>query len=276
MNNLVSVEWLLKNIEDNNTVLLDASLKSTAEGTQSQFGSLTIPGARYFDLKNKFSDPSGQFPNTIPTPDQFQLACRELGINHHSRIIVFDNMGIYSAPRVWWLFKAMGHENVAVLDGGLPEWINHGQKVAPFPTEATYSMGNFTAHFQSQWVVTYQQVLDNISTEDFCIVDARSADRFMGHAPEPRKNLMSGHIPGSVNMPYLMVLDKGRFKDQAALDLLFQPIHIQNKKLVFSCGSGLTACIILLANAISSQPASMKVYDGSWTEWAERQHLTSL
>ncbi len=271
MNKIVSVEWLHLNLNHTNLIVLDASLKTTANGSVSKFSLKTIPGARFFDLKNTFSDSSSPFPNTIPNVTHFEIECQKLGICQNSKIVVFDSTGIYSSPRVWWLFTLMGYQDISVLDGGLPEWINRG-----FSTETRayklYKLGNFKATFQTKHIKSYQDVLDNLHTKTFIIMDARSEGRFKGRTEEPRKHLKSGHIPNSINIPYNEVLTNGKFKTESELKTLFTKKNVQKKTLVFSCGSGLTACIVMLANALVFNKNKI-IYDGSWTEWAELQNL---
>lgn len=264
MNELVSVEWLHQNLNHPGLIVLDANL-----ATEST--SQTLPNARYFDLKGKFSDKKSPLPNTLPSEEQFEWEAQKLGINQSSEIVVFDNRGIYSSTRVWWLFKTMGHEKVSVLNGGFPEWLNKG-----FPTEnreiKTYESGNFKANFQKELIKSYEEVVENIQQETFTIIDARSEGRFQGTEPEPRKHLKSGHIPNSVNIPFASVLEDGKFKSEVELQELFESKEIDNKELVFSCGSGLTACIVMFASELV-KPKGKFLFDGSWTEWAERQGL---
>ncbi len=273
INPLVSPKWLNDNISSKNLLLLDASLPATADGRSSELGSQTIPGARFFDLKGKFSDKNAPFPNTIPAEEEFERECQKLGINNDSNLVIFDNMGIYSSPRVWWMFRAMGHAEVFVLDGGLPAWVQHG-----FPTSSSHARnhapGKFKASFQRDYVKYYQDVVQNRESPKFTIVDARSAGRFDGTEKEPRKHLKSGHIPNSVNIPFKQVLALGKFKTRAELQELFEDISTDQESLVFSCGSGLTACIVLLAGVVAGK-SHKAVYDGSWTEWAELQNLRS-
>jgi thiosulfate/3-mercaptopyruvate sulfurtransferase len=271
MTDLVSVKWLHQNLDDENLVLLDASLKSTAEGKNSSHKNLSIPTARYFDLKNKFSDQNSPFPNTIPSEQRFEAECRKLGINQASKIVVFDNMGVYSSPRVWWMFKVMGHENISVLNGGLPEWINHGCLTEDRKVKE-YVRGDFKAQFQKEFVKSYEDILSNLNSELFQVVDARSEGRFNGTANEPRKHLKSGHIRNSINIPYAQLLENGKYKSELELREIFDLKRGNEKEMVFSCGSGLTACIVLLASRIAGYE-SKYVYDGSWTEWAELQKL---
>lgn len=271
MKDIVTVDWLKGHLKDEGLILLDASMAATADGKTSEYDSMTIPGARIFDLKGAFSDKLSPFPNTMPGEEQFQKGARELGINEDSKIVVFDNMGVYSSPRVWWMFKTMGHEDVSVLDGGLPEWVKKGNSMES-KKEGKYEEGNFTARMNPSNWISYEQVCENVDQNSFTIVDARSKGRFEGTAKEPRKHLKSGHIPHSVNVPFEMVLDDGKFRSESELKDVFKNTNEDNKELVFSCGSGLTACIILLANRIAGGE-SEKVYDGSWTEWAELQGL---
>ncbi len=269
MKALVSVDQLRQNLNDKDLVLLDASPESTAFGKTSSLQSKTIPQARPFDLKGVFSDLTSQFPNMLPSPQQFEQACQKLGINKTSKIVVFDNLGIYSSPRVWWMFKVMGHNKVSVLNGGLTEWIEHD-----FPVEdegiKEYNRGDFKADLQKRFVISYEKVLQNIDSKSFTIVDARSQGRFKGTEKEPREHLQSGHIPGSINIPYQDVLQNGKYKSEAELKAIFSNKAVDSEKLVFSCGSGLTACIVMLASEVAYQ-SSPYLYDGSWTEWAERQ-----
>ena len=271
MTDLVSVKWLHQNLDDENLVLLDASLKSTVEGKNSIHKNLSIPTARYFDLKNKFSDQNSPFPNTIPSEQQFEAECRKLGINQASKIVVFDNMGIYSSPRVWWMFKVMGHENISVLNGGLSEWINHGYLTEDRKVKE-YVRGDFKAQFQKEFVKSYEDILSNLNSELFQVVDARSEGRFNGTANEPRKHLKSGHIRNSISIPYAQLLENGKYKSELELREIFDLKRGNEKEMVFSCGSGLTACIVLLASRIAGYE-SKYIYDGSWTEWAELQKL---
>lgn len=260
-NPLVSVAWLREHLSDPELIILDAILETPTEEIQ-------IKGAKTFDIKNKFSDTTNSLPNTIPNPTAFTAACRKLGINNNSKIVVYDTKGIYSSPRAWWLFKVMGHEKVWVLDGGLPEWLKEG-----FPTEKTQRknglQGNFTANFQPQLFKTKEQVLDNIESKEALLVDARSTDRFHAETEEPRAGLRSGHIPGSINMPYTELLKDGKFLPKEELKKI---LGSQDKPLLFTCGSGVTACIDLIAyELISNKPKS--IYDGSWTEWGQEKSL---
>ena len=269
-NPLVSVEWLHATIENEHIVILDASLKKV--GDTSKENSVSIPSTRFFDIKNKFSNTNSDFPNTIPSAKQFEKECQKLGINNNSKVIIYDTIGIYSSPRAWWLFKTMGHNEVYVLNGGLPAWIRKGYKtVTKQPKE--FKLGNFKASYNASNVKSYKQILNNISEEQFLLVDARSEGRFNGTTEEPRKSLQSGHIPNSINISYQTVLIDGMYKSNSALRTLFSKKNIDSKKVVFSCGSGITACIVMLAYVLIFEN-ELCLYDGSWTEWATLQKLT--
>lgn len=274
MRTIVSSEWLHQNLANPNLIILDASLKSSATGQEFEKFENTIPKSRQFDLKNVFLDKGSLYPNTIAKPEIFELECRKLGICNDSEIVVFDHNGIYSSPRVWWLFKVMGHHKVSVLDGGLPSWITNG-----FQTEKehlkSFDIGDFTVQFDQTLVVDFEQVYENTVKKKFTIVDARSKSRFNGTGKEPRQHLKSGRIENSVNIPYQEVLRKGKFKSQSQLRNVFKEKCHNEKELVFSCGSGMTACIVMLAFQIGYGD-SLKLYDGSWTEWAEINKLTNV
>lgn len=263
MEPIVSSEWLHDNLNNPELIILDASQHNTI----TNYDDLKISKARFFDLQTDFREQDSTFPNTLPTPKQFEKGCQKLGITNNSLIVVYDNKGIYTSPRVWWLFKIMGHKNVSVLNGGLPNWIEH-----KFPTEEnttdTYNKGNFKANFKPEMVKDFKYILNNTTNQSSLLIDARSYGRFQGIAPEPRADLRNGHIPNSINLPYTEVLSNGVFKSKSELIAIFKNLKIESKPLTFSCGSGITACIILLAcELISSNQKS--VYDGSWTEWAQ-------
>lgn len=267
---IVSAAWLHTHLEDENLIILDTSLAQTATGQTAIGSPETIKNSRYFDLKNVFSDPDSSFPNTLPAAELFDVEAQKLGINTDSILVVFDAMGVYSSPRVWWLFQIMGHQNIAVLDGGLPEWKAQGFKVVEHRSNS-FKHGDFKANYNPELLATYNDVLANTLDKTFTLVDARSAGRFDGTASEPRKHLKSGNIPNSINIPYEEMLTDGKFKSREALREVFQKIT-EEDELVFSCGSGLTACIVMLASVLAGK-SSKRVYDGSWTEWAELQDL---
>lgn len=269
---IVSAEWLYANFVDKKLVILDASLKANISGDVSEFENLQIKNARYFDIDNVFSDLSYNLPHMLAKPEQFEKEAKNLGINKDSVIVVYDNIGAYSSPRVYWMFKAMGHEDIFVLDGGLPNWVKSG-----YPTEKKceqkFSIGDFSASYKSELVRNITDMFTNTKNNQELIIDARSKGRFNGIDPEPREWIQSGHIDGSKNLPFDEVFSEEKFKSKDELISLFKNLEINDKTLVFSCGSGLTACILLVAFDICGFKNKTAVYDGSWTEWAQSDYF---
>lgn len=258
---VVSVEWLHNNLNATNLIVLDGTINKPFEASQMQ-----IPNARFFDLKNKFSDVSNPFPSAFPSAEQFQKEARHLGINTNSAIVVYDDKGIYSSARVWWLFKAFGYTNIAVLNGGFPEWLK-----SVFPTEPIKNYmgkaGDFIVNLQPKYMLFFDDVVNASKNKTHHIIDARSAARFNGLEPEPRAGLRSGTIPNSKNIPFKTLLnDDGLLKPKAQLKPIFSEFINQDDAVIFSCGSGITACILALGAEISGYK-NIAVYDGSWTEW---------
>ena len=267
MNPLVSVSWLSQNLNAPNLVVLDVSLESNIANIKVEFPGIQIKGARYFDLKRNFSDLESRLPNTLPNPKYFSLACRNLGINNNSTIVVYDNIGVYASPRVWWMFKSMGHKNIAVLDGGLPSWKNKN-----YPTESIQNRvqpeGDFKVKFNPNLLKKAFQIKENLTSKEAILVDARSNRRFCGLIPETRENLKSGHIPNAINLPFLEVLKDGKFLSTNEISAIFKKLKIDKRPKIFTCGSGLTACILILASTLISEDNHF-LYDGSWSEWGQ-------
>ncbi|MFV0540295.1 MAG: sulfurtransferase [Aestuariibaculum sp.] len=258
---VVSINWLNEHLCTDKLVVLDGTINKSFNTEQQQ-----IPGARFFDIKNAFSNISGQFPNTFPSIEQFELAARNLGINSDSAIVVYDDKGIYSSARVWWLFKAFGYNNVAVLNGGFPKWTE-----VNLPTEnmSLYKgeQGDFTAKIQSRYMKFFNDIKLVSINKTHIIIDARSRNRFNGRQPEPREGLRSGNIPHSVNMPFTDLLVDGKvLKPTKILKQMFSTLVKQDDAIIFSCGSGITACVLALGAELVGYK-NIAVYDGSWTEW---------
>lgn len=269
---IVSTDWLSQHINHPNIVILDATIpKVTAKKSPQKSEALQIKNARFFDLKNKFRDLNNELPNTIPSPEAFTQAAQNLGINKNSIIVVYDKMGIYSSPRVWWLFRLMGHQQVAVLDGGFPAW-----QAADLETETPRpydgKSGDFEANFQADLVCYTDDIIQSMNTENQVVLDARSYGRFTATAPEPRAGLRGGHIPNSESLPFSKIVSDGKLLPKEKLVELFQVSKNQHKKVMFSCGSGITACVLALGAEMAGLE-NTKVYDGSWTEWALREDL---
>lgn len=272
-NPIVSVDWLNDHLNDENLIVLDCTIpKATAQyNSDIKQKKVQITWAVFFDIKNTFSDKTAKFPNTVLTPKEFEKKAQELGIKSDSAIVCYDDLGMYSSPRVWWNFKLMGFDNIAVLDGGLPKWKEYDLPTE-FPQKAQLSKGNFKVNYQPDKLKYTKDVLIAIENEDILIADARSKGRFYGTAPEPRKEVKSGRIPNSVSLPYSSIIDDDLFKSEEELKLVFNKINPKNKTLIFSCGSGITASVLALAAEVSGNK-NYAVYDGSWTEWGSTESL---
>ncbi len=267
---LVTVDWLYKHLNDTNLIVLDCTIPKVTDVAITDKEKNRVKGALFFDLKTTFSDQNASLPNTVLSAEVFETKARELGINNNSTIICYDDLGIYSAPRVWWMFQLMGFQNIAVLDGGLPEW-----KANNYPTVTNYSKetgkGNFTADFKPHKLKNKAAVYNAMANDTSVIIDARSKGRFLGTAPEPRPELSSGHIPNSVNIPFNNILNNRKMKSYAELSKIFSKFVGVND-FVFTCGSGITASILALGAAVLGFE-NTAVYDGSWTEWASDGNL---
>jgi thiosulfate/3-mercaptopyruvate sulfurtransferase len=264
---LVSPEWLKENLQNPKLVVLEAILtnpmdKSHAPGSP---GDPAIPGALAVDIEEMLADRSTPLPHMLLPPEAFEQVARGFGISRESVIVVYDRQGIFSSPRLRWNFLAMGHDQVAVLDGGLPAWIGQGGPTEPLQ-KTTNRNGDFEVRPRRSLVLDAEGMARALEDPTSVVLDARSEGRFYGELPEPREGLRSGHMPNALNLPFNLVLDQSRFRDAKALRDLFSARFRGTPRLVFSCGSGVTACIIALAAELAGFP-TLAVYDGSWSEW---------
>lgn len=262
---IVESDWLYDHIDHPNLILLDATIKKVTSSKSSQISSGYIPKSIFFDLKNIFSDQESLLPNTVLSFSKFEDEAQNLGINNDSCIVVYDNLGIYSSPRVFWLFRLMGFLNVAVLNGGVKAWM---ENKFPLVTERKLlkNKGNFKVNYIQDYFSSMSDVRNAISQTDISIIDARAEDRFLGLVDEPREGLSSGHIPNSSNIHFEKVLKDNKLASKATLKNIFNEKGIPQKKAIFTCGSGITASILALA-AEYIDINNYSVYDGSWTEW---------
>jgi thiosulfate/3-mercaptopyruvate sulfurtransferase len=264
---LVSAKWLYQHLNDKNLVILDASMKKSIITNQpTNLNEPTIPHSLYFDFEDVFVDKKSTLPHMMPSPVDFENEVQKLGINSDSLIIVYDRVGTYSSPRAWWMFRSMGHQNVFVLDGGLPAWLAENYSTEPISLNKLQN-GNFKAQQKNSFFCDVLQVENNLKNPMSIIVDARSERRFKGLDPEPRSGLRRGHIPKSINIPFGEIQLNGKMKNADEIKFVFnQKMPSNSKKIIFSCGSGVTACILALGATIA-KIEDISVYDGSWSEW---------
>ncbi|MBT5265788.1 MAG: 3-mercaptopyruvate sulfurtransferase [Rhodospirillaceae bacterium] len=268
---LVSTEWLNDHLEDDGVVLVDGSfhLPTANRDANAEFLEKHIPGARRFDIDD-ICDPTSDLPHMIPTAEMFAEKVGALGISNASKVVVYDVYGMQSAARTWWMFRLFGHDNVAILNGGMPKWLADGHSLVGGAAQA--SPATFKATLNPALVRSIddvRRVLDDASEQ---VVDVRSAGRFTAAEPEPRAGMRSGHMPGALNLPFNELLEKADKTllpaeaiqariDSAGIDL--------DKPVTASCGSGVTACVLALGAYLIGKD-DVAVYDGSWSEWGGR------
>jgi thiosulfate/3-mercaptopyruvate sulfurtransferase len=264
---LVSTEWLANHIKDPDLRILDASwyMPQMERDPRAEYDVAHIPGARFFDIDD-ISDHRSDLPHMAPPVEKFMSRLRAMGVGDGHQVVVYDGMGLFSAARVWWLFRLMGQNNIAVLDGGFPKWQAEGRPVEDMPPMVRDR--HMTVRRQNHMVKDVTQVAAASKLGDYEIIDARSAARFRGDAPEPRPGLRAGHIPGSKNVPYTSLLnDDGTMKSPETMRDIFVAAGVDlTKPAITSCGSGVTAAVVSLALEILGK-TDHALYDGSWSEW---------
>ncbi|MBS0638698.1 MAG: 3-mercaptopyruvate sulfurtransferase [Proteobacteria bacterium] len=271
MNPLVSTEWLARELGAPDLVVFDATkyLPNEPKDGRAEFRSAHIPDARYFDI-DEVADPDTDLPHMVPTPGRFAKLLGGMGVGNTTRIVFYDQKGLASAARGWWLMRLFGHDHAAVLDGGLPKWMKEGRPTATGDVPAA-QVATFRPDFRATRLRGVGDLLANVGTGRELVLDARAAGRFTGATPEPRAGMRSGHIPGSANVPYTDLLHAdGTFRTAAELRDRFAAAGVDGSRpLITSCGSGVTACILTLGLLLAGLPEAA-VYDGSWTEWGGR------
>ncbi|CAQ85004.1 MULTISPECIES: 3-mercaptopyruvate sulfurtransferase [Photorhabdus] len=268
MNNshFVSAQWLKDHLDDENLVIIDATAPPPPQQIDCRqlWLDTHIPGAQFFDL-DKIADHQNGLPHMLPDPQTFSQSVGAMGISENHLVVIYDQGNMFSAPRAWWTFKVLGSHNVRILDGGLQSWQQAG-----FPTESgevTRSPQTFHTNFDASRVKSLEQILASLNDPRIQIVDARAADRFQAKAPEPRPGLRMGHIPGSKNVPWTMLVANGHFKSATEIADIFLQQHVDlNKPIITSCGSGMTAAVLVLGLDIIGKK-DVYLYDGSWAEW---------
>jgi len=268
---LVTTDWLNQNINHKQLVIFDASMAKAGSKIEYTADKIIL-GAQRFDFSKEVCDLDSPISNTMPSEQKFQRLMRELGVNNDSCIIVYDEKGIYSCARAWWMFKSMGFNNVAVLDGGLPAWLDKNYPIS-FSYFVPTKAGSFKAHYTPNHFVDMTDVLAQIDNSSSVVLDARGKGRFLGESKEPRTGMRSGHIPNAKSLPFSEIVKSGFMLDKSGLQTEFkQRIELQTSRLIFSCGSGVTACILALGADILGYEY-LAVYDGSWSEWGANTAL---
>jgi thiosulfate/3-mercaptopyruvate sulfurtransferase len=275
---LVSTEWLAEHMNAPDVRVVDGTsfLPTVDRNSKAEYRECHIPGAVFFDIDD-IADEKAELPHTVPSAEKFSSRVRKLGLGDGNRIVVYDaNGGGQAACRVWWMFRLFGHEDVAVLNGGLPKWLAEGREtddLPPVPRER-----HFTARTNNLLLRTADQLIENVDTGKELVVDARGAGRFAGTDDEPRAGLRKGHIPDSVNLPFVDLMDKdNNFVMRSADEIkkIFADAGVDfSKPVVASCGSGVTAGVIAFAGYLIGK-TDIAVYDGSWSEWG-RRHDTPI
>lgn len=265
---IVETEWLAEHLDAPDLVVLDASwhLPTAKRDGKAEYLAEHIPGAQFFDIED-ISDEKSSLPHMLPSTIKFASRMKKMGVGDGMRIVVYDSAGVQSAPRAWWMFRVMGHTDVAVLNGGLKKWKAEGRPVESGPP-LRRTERHFTPRFDASLVRDFSDIRAHVAQKDVQLVDARGASRYSGDEAEFRPGLRSGHIPGSFNVPSSKLLTaEGTLKSAAALRQAFVDAGVDpDSPIVTTCGSGVSAAILSLALTTLGQ-TNAPVYDGSWSEW---------
>jgi thiosulfate/3-mercaptopyruvate sulfurtransferase len=265
---IVSTDWLESHLGSPDIAILDASwhLPTAGRDAKAEFAAAHIPGAQFFDIDD-LSDTTSPLPHMLPPPEKFASRMRRMGVGDGKRIIAYDTTGLFSAARCWWMFKVFGHEDVAVLDGGLKKWLAEGRSVEDGPALKPQER-HFTPRVRAMMVKDMKQVATALKTGTAQVADARSGTRFRGEEVEPRPGVRAGHMPGAKNVHYASLLNPdGTLKSPAEIEAVFKAAGIDlTKPIITSCGSGITAAILSLGLTLIGAK-DHALYDGSWTEW---------
>lgn len=272
MDALVSTDWLASQLGTSGLIVFDATkyLPNEAKDGRAEYLAAHIPGARYFDI-DEVADPDTDLPHMVPSAGRFAKLMQQFGVSNDSTVVFYDQKGLASAARGWWLMGLFGHDKAAVLDGGLPKWLREGRPVESGEPAPPQMVAGFIPTLRAGRLRGLGDMLRNVQTGEELVLDARSPGRFHGEAPEPRAGLPSGHIPGSKNVPYadLLYPDQTFLPSEAIRAKLARAGVDGSRAVVTSCGSGVSAAILTLGMVRAGLPPGA-LYDGSWTEWASR------
>jgi len=264
---VVSADWLKSHLTAPDVRMLDCTyfMPGSPQTGRQAYDAHHIPGARFFDIDD-VADTTVNLPHMLPPPEKFSSRVRRLGLGDGHRVICYDQNGFLASARVWWMFRIMGHADVAVLDGGFEAWRTAGGEVEDLPPHFVADR-HFTVRPRRDIVRTLEQVQHALETGSAQVVDARSAPRFRGEVEEPRPGLRKGHMPGAISVPFGDLLANGAFKPEADLRAVFEKAGVDlSKPITNTCGSGVTAAILTLAQSLLGHDDAA-VYDGSWSEW---------
>lgn len=265
---LVSTEWLHQHIDHPQLVIFDGSwhMPATGQDAFKEWQSEHIKGARFFDFDQTVCAPGSELPHMMPDAERFSREVQKLGLNHDSIVVIYDSLGMVTGPRIWWMLKSMGFDACALLDGGLPAWEEAGYDTCDETQAPGVAPGNFVASEVAGHFCGVDAVIAAIDDASVTILDARSAERFSGEIEEPRPGLKRGHMPGAINMPFPELFYHGRLKSKSELADMFSDKIPQGNRTIYSCGSGVTACVNAFAARLVGYD-DVSVYDGSWCEW---------
>lgn len=267
---LVSTDQLADKLSKGNVAVVDGSWylpQHNRKGFEEYLAG-HIPGAVYFDI-DEISDHSSDLPHMLPPPRAFDLHMARLGIDNGMEVVVYDGMGLFSAPRVWWTLRVFGVKNVFILDGGFPQWKKEGRPIETGMPAITPA--EFESSFNADLVADYQRVAKTLADHSAQVVDSRPANRFTGEAPEPRQGVASGHMPGSLNLPANDLVENGVLASPEKIEAAVKKAGVDlSQPVITSCGSGVSASVLWLAlDSIGKTPKAL--YDGSWSDWGTRE-----
>ncbi|WP_235869216.1 sulfurtransferase [Veronia nyctiphanis] len=265
--NVISLDWLNTHLGHEGLKVVDASwfMPDAGRDCRQEWAQERIPGSVFFDFDNVIKDTHSLLPHMMPSSENFEYLVGQLGISDDHSLIIYSQSGLFSAARVWWMFKVMGHENVAVLNGTFAHWKKKGfptDKGAPKQIQAS----TYTSNFKPYRIIDKQSLHQELKLHTSLVVDVRPESRFRAEVPEPRVGIASGHMPNAENLSFLSLIDDGKLIPKDKILSLLKPFVSQPKPLISTCGSGVTACIFALVTE-EYEGKCVAVYDGSWSEW---------